>query len=430
MEPLSFELSGRLLGDAAAHEEQGFVFLVGGVEYPCCRFQAFVVSGLVRRLLASDCCLSRICLKVSDDEHQFSEIVSLMNGQAITITPENEAFLEACARELENEELLSFIITSRFKLEDVSFSNVEERIRVKTENHIDCKDELDFLASHFHEAELDVLKRFSYSNLERVLTNPHLKLESEDQLYDMVSLLAGENDDYLGLLRYIEFAFLSESKLTEFLDKIFPDLVCESVWSTLSYMACRFCRTGERMPLMKSHRYKLPEFSSENGMLNGIMRHLSQELGGNPHEQGEISITASGTEHGQCHKLVDYGWNDYWSSADQANSFVQFDFKSRRVCLSHYNLKGFPIGHPISWTLEVSDDNEKWQSIDTRVESSSNLSKYISTFTCDQTDKFVRYVRLRQTGDNSRGRGWHNLCLSRIEFFGKLKNPEDVSPLP
>ena len=426
MEPLRFQLSSRFLDDAAKHEERGFVFVVGDAEYQCCRFQAVVVSGLVRRLLHSDCCLSRVCLKVSDDEHQFNEIVSLMNGHSITITPENQAFLEACARELENEELLSYIITSRFKFEDISFSNVEERIRIKTENHIDCENEIDFLASHFHEAQVDVLKCVSVPNLELVLTNPHLKLESEDQLYDIVLSLADENSDYLVLLRYIEFAFLSESKLTGFLDKIFPDLISPSVWKTLCYMVRRFCQTGGRMPFMKSHRYKLPEFSSENGALNGIMSQLTRELGGNPHEKGAIFITASSTRHGQCHKLVDYGWEDYWCSENQPNSLVQFDFKSRRVCLSHYSLKGSTQGYPKSWELEVSNDNATWESIDSSSGGSGlRKNKSARIYKCPGAkDKFVRYVRLRHTGENSNRR--YNLYLSRIEFFGKLKNPEDV----
>ena len=67
MESVSFGLSGRGVGDAAALAKQKFVFVVGGVEYRCCRFQARFVSGLVRRLLASDRCLSRVSLKVCDD---------------------------------------------------------------------------------------------------------------------------------------------------------------------------------------------------------------------------------------------------------------------------------------------------------------------------------------------------------------------------
>ena len=68
------------------------------------------MSSRVRRLLASDCCISRVCLNVMDDEGHFRDIVSLMNGKKISITPTNAAFLEACAFDLENDELLDRIM--------------------------------------------------------------------------------------------------------------------------------------------------------------------------------------------------------------------------------------------------------------------------------------------------------------------------------
>ena len=225
MASVCFELSGRSADDAAAFEERNFAFVVGGAEYWCCRFQACLVSGRVRRLLASDSCTSRVYLNVSDDEGHFGDIVSLMNGKQISITRANAAFLALCARELENDELLDRI--NSFHLDgDVSMSNVVGRIRLKSESHSDYKSELDFVASHFLEAELSVLKCLSVSDIEMVLMNPLLQLESEDKLYDTIVGLAGENgSDVLVLLRHLQIEFLSEAKLSEFLNLIFPDLV-------------------------------------------------------------------------------------------------------------------------------------------------------------------------------------------------------------
>ena len=159
--------------------------------------------------------------------------MSLMNGQKIVITRANAAFLESCARELENDELLGRVIDFRLDCEDVSTSNVAYRMRIKSESHSDRKRELDFLASHFFEVKLDILDSLSVSDLECVLTNPLLKLCSEDQLYETIVSLADEKgDDVLVLLRHVVFEFLSEPKLGEFLDRIFPDLV-PSVWVPL-----------------------------------------------------------------------------------------------------------------------------------------------------------------------------------------------------
>ena len=424
MESVCFELSSRGVGDAAALDERNFAFVVGGVEYRCCRFQACFVSGLVRRLLASDCCLSRVSLKVSDDERHFEDVVSLMNGQQISITPANAAFLEACARELENGELLSRIID--FQLAgDVSMSNVVDRIRIKNEFRGDCKGELDFLASHFVKAELDVLKHLSLSELEQVLTNPQLRLESEDQLYDAIVSLAGENgDEVLALLRHVQCEFLNESKLDEFLDRIFPDLVV-TVWGSLCSCLRRFCVSDAKYPLGKTDRcHSLTiEFTGASGAFNGIINHLRNECGGNPHEKGVISITASGTNsHEQCHQLVDYGSGKQWVSSGRPDSFVKFDFKSRRVCLSHYSIKSAESGYQlVRWVLEVSNDGSTWEEVDKRYTTDLVGWHTVRTYECsNRRCRFVRFVRLRQNGKNS-GDG-DCLNLSEIEFFGQLKD--------
>ena len=423
MESVCFELSGRGVGEAAALDEQNFVFVVGGVEYRCCRFQACFVSGLVRRLLASDRRISRVSLKVHDDSCYFKDVVSLMNGQKISITPANAGFLEVCGRELENNELLDRIISFQLDSEDISMSNVGDRIRIKSGCHSDYKGELDFLASHFFEVELDVLKCLSISDLELVLTNQLLRLASEDQLYDSILSLAGDKgDDVLVLLRYIKFEFLSESKLDEFLDRIFPDLVM-CVWGSLCECVRRSCRSSTKTSL-KSERYHVDfkTCTSASGAFNGIIQHIRDECGGNPHEKGVISITASSTAQNQCQQLIEYGWNKWWHSHEAPDSFVQFDFKSRPVCLNAYSLKsdGNDSGHLLSWVLEVSDDGSTWEVIDERNTYDLDGKFVVKMHECNRrSNRFARFVRLRQTGHNSNGH--YTLRLSEIEFFGDLK---------
>ena len=69
-----FEPGGWGVGDAAALAKRKFVFVVGGVEYLCCRFQACFVSNLVRRLLVSDCFPSRVSLQVRGALHPRPQI--------------------------------------------------------------------------------------------------------------------------------------------------------------------------------------------------------------------------------------------------------------------------------------------------------------------------------------------------------------------
>ena len=382
------------------------------------------MSGLVRRLVASDTCVSRVSLKIPDNKHHFNDIVRLMNGDSITITRDNAPFFRACAHELENYELSGRVL--HFQMGDgVSLVNVLDRIRIKNENHDDCKPELDFIASHFFEINLGVLKCLSLSEIESILTSPLLQLESEDQLYDAImSLIREKGEDYVVLLRNIEMAFLSEYKLSAFLDMIFPNLVDASVWASLCQCVRRFSGLSAKLPLMKVERYRgFEEFPCSNGAFNGIIQHLRDECGGNPHKKGVISIDASGTACNQCYKVIDYGWDSWWVSYNDPDSYIQFDFKSRSVCLSDYSLKSDGgVYHLLSWALEVSDDGTTWEIIDERDTQDLNGESVEKTYTCTKSiDKFSRFVRLRQTGKNSGND--NSLRLSAIEFFGKLQKP-------
>ena len=70
--------------------------------------------------------------------------------------------------------------------------------------------------SNHHPLHNTILRFLSVPDLELVLTNPLLKLQSKDQLYEVIVSLADEKgDDALVLLRYVPFAFLSEQDSTE-----------------------------------------------------------------------------------------------------------------------------------------------------------------------------------------------------------------------
>ena len=433
MESASFNLSGRGLSNAAALEERNFVLVVGGVEYPCCRFQACFLSNRVSRLLSSDCCISRLSLKISDGMGHFKDVMSLMNGNEISITPANAPFLEACARELECDELLGRIISLQLD-SDVSLWNVADRIRIKGESHLDYKSEIDFLASHFYEVGLDVLRRLRISDLELVLVNSQLKLESHDQLYDLIRSLADDcGDDYFILLRHVQCKQLSESRRSQFLDQIFPDLVDAAVWKSLCECAGGYNGSNKGEPLTKGEQHcsnesathkeptppKFCEFTTRNGAFNGIIRHIRNICGGNPHSMRQLTITPS-SRLGPWERVIDYGWCSHWYSFNEPDSYLQFDFMSRRVCLSAYSLKSAPCEcHLLSWVIEVSDNGYEWDVVDLRNTHDLEGAFIEKTYYCNRPkNRFVQYIRLLQTGQNSSN--CDNLVLSEIEFFGKL----------
>ena len=159
----------------------------------------------------------------------------------------------------------------------------------------------------------------------------------------------------------------------------------------------------------------------------GIIGNLRDKFGGNIAESGVIEITPSSVFRQQCNRctqVIDYGWKSYWMTDNQENSWLQFDFKKNQVNITSYTItSGGAFGYDLlHWVLEVSDDplTDSWERIDERDTEELKGCFVKRTFTCNlaQQGKFTRYVRLRQTKENSSGK--FHLVLSEIEFFGQL----------
>lgn len=423
MEPRKFELSLKRLASAIATEDRNFAFVIGGEEYWCSRVQAAFVSNKVRRLLASDKTVESLTLDLTDNDKKFQSIVQLMNGESIEITPDNVAFLEECARQLENDELMRMIVDVTLEKEEVSSTNLVERFRLRDQFHSNCQKESDYAASHFWELPTSVYAEISLHNLEAIITNPLLQLDTEDQLFHMISTLVQEQGDtYAILFRYVHFAFLSPENLSRYLDIVFPDLIDESMWQSMRTYLRAFCISRVKYTIEQEGRHRYEVYTPAGGPFGGIMSNLREKCLGNPHEKGIIAISASGSSSGSPYYVVNYGSKTFWYSSNSTNSWILFDFKSNTVCLSGYSIrtgKDCNKYHPLSWVIEVSNDSSDWKLVDERETKDLAGDDIVHTYECNQASPlFWRYVRMKQTRDNFSQSQY--LCLSEIEFFGRL----------
>ena len=410
------EQVGRLVGD-------DFAVVVNGVEYKCSRVEACFFSKRVCRMVMCDRTTDQISLNLRNNG-AFGDVMSLMRGHSVRITPENVWFLEECARELENEELLGTALAFALEGDEIGWENVVRRIRTKKQCNLNYKEEVIFIARNFFDVNLSFVEELDVSELEEVLQSPSLKLKSEDQLFEMISSLIDKNGvQYSILLRNIQFQLLETDALERFLDYVFPDYIDSVLWRNIRQF---ICTCSENNTEKKAVRSTYQEYTSDLGPFCGIFAALREKVSGNPHTQGAIQITAS-DDSCPCYVVVDYGRSGYWCSMNEENSYIQFDFKSNRICVNEYSLKsdgvevdGLGEWHLISWVIEVSDDAVNWEIIDTRHTDDLNGNLIVKTYKCQKpSQRFCRYVRLRQTGKNSGGADC--LLLSEIEFFGKFQ---------
>jgi hypothetical protein len=352
-------------------------------------------------------------------ETVFEMIFALMKEDEIVMGRDNvEAALKICG-ELENDELSTQISSKLFEDEEITKANVVSRLKLKSGLSLDFSCELSFIASHLYEFERNILEEVGVALCEMILSSECLVIENEDSLLKMI-VSSGHEYDYL--LCYVDCQYLTDSGICEYIDTISIENITLGHWESIcrrlrhriyiSHDLARF-RVLAKQNIV-SHRYS-------NRPFDGILNSLRSSCGRNPHDAGEIVIAASSTRYNQPQQVIDYGWSSWWHSLDQANSWLQIDFKTRSVCLTHYSLKSHSgtLNWFRDWVLEGSEDGMTWDILDSRQTDELVGPSQVRTYPVTLSHYF-RYIRLRQTGKTNNNENF--LILTNIEVFGKISN--------
>jgi len=167
------------------------------------------------------------------------------------------------------------------------------------------------------------------------------------------------------------------------------------------------------------------EYEFKSDLFSGIFYGLSRKLGRNLAESSDIDVTASSITGSNTPKNVLKNDNSYWQSKDIPNSWIQFDFKERRVLITSYSMS--VLNRVKSWKVEGSNDGSAFDIIDSQVESTvfqsgNNIYNHPSSqknFHVQNNSKYYRYIRITSTSKT-----WINFdyfYISVFELFGFLK---------
>jgi hypothetical protein len=160
--------------------------------------------------------------------------------------------------------------------------------------------------------------------------------------------------------------------------------------------------------------------------LRGLLAALGRLVGGDPVEMGAVEVSASGTlEDGRLgpQNAVAATEETAFVSQNAPGQWLRYDFKHRRVKLTHYSLRsrfnGFQgSNNPRDWVVEISDDGSTWTTVDRQSENdelnAQSVTKVFHMNPCPE----ARYVQLRQVGVAHSGK--HFLVVSGFELFGFL----------
>ena len=171
--------------------------------------------------------------------------------------------------------------------------------------------------------------------------------------------------------------------------------------------------------------YKLSLFHYDP--FRGIIHQLSEECNGNVVEKNVVDVTASTCLNGyEIKNIVDFNNDKEFWTENKENSFIKYDFKSKKIRPICYSIKSgkYQCGdaHPKNWVIEGSNTGSEndWTILDSR-KNEGRVDGYIITgvFSMQKFNEFYRFIRVRQNGPD-----WSNkfyLGFKALEFYGEIQ---------
>jgi len=164
----------------------------------------------------------------------------------------------------------------------------------------------------------------------------------------------------------------------------------------------------------------------KSDLFSGIFDGLSKKLGRNMADSSDVDVTASSILN-SSHVPKNVLKNDsIWYSQNLPNSWIQFDFKERKVSITSYSMND--KNRVKSWKVEGSTDGSTFEIIDNKVDTTDfqnsnrnfNDPSAQKNFPVHYNNRFYRYIRITSTSKN-----WINydqFILYRVEFFGFVQS--------
>ena len=391
------------------HEfEKDFLFIVNGEIYQTNSFVANILSPNISKNYKEKVKTSYYEINTKH-EGDFNKIIEYGEMKSINISKEERKYFIDILKQLGNrQECAQFYEELQ---EDISYENVINRILIKQELDIQFEEEISFISNNFdsfYTKYPESILTLDVNIIERIISNDEMKLNNEEELFDLILELYDKSKEYSILFSYVNFNNLSIESIKKFTNNFDINDINSHIWKNIR----------QRLEQDISHQKSLQIFSTqtiEKKTPIPIFKYLSEKFGGNV-----FKITASSIYSGPVEYIVEEDDDKLFGTENKPDSWIKFDFKERKVLLDRYTLKTFNCSecwnHLKNWVLEVSDDDNNFTEID-RHENCDLLNGKLKTATFEVSHSTpARFVRLRQTGLN--WGGYNNLVLNQIEFSG------------
>lgn len=291
---------------------------------------------------------------------------------------------------------------------------------------------VNFLSKNIESIEYKKFRQLSKKTLFSIISNEETRFDIEDNFIEFIFEIFSNDDDeneeepdIISFFEKVEFDKLSENKFIEFILKLDSDKITHTLWNKICSGFCYYKKEQNKNSDVKNFLFD----GNEKHQFEGIISHLSKECGGNVHDKKVVEITASSIYKDEyLAKNVSY-FNDnnhLFFSDNKENSWLLYDFKNRKVRPTGYTIRSRPrnkeSSHPRSWIVEGSNDKVRWKTLDSQKDVDCLCGENLScTFKIQEnlkSDEFFQYLRIRQTGKNSRGNDYFG--FEALEYFGSI----------
>lgn len=399
-----------------------FLFVVGGNEYPCQSFFADFISPRIAQIHLTDPLYDKFVIRTEDEDKNFQLIIDLMHGIPIHPTSSQCAFIRKMAAKLRNEEL--FVAFSKQDTgEEKGSLELFNLINQKYKLDMDYTEEANLIAEDIHNINKSNFTDMPVEMILKIISSPKLLLDSEDELFQLVSFLMEKDPDvYSPLLNHIVIDNLSPEAMSNFLTKIPPQYISQIVWNGVK---SRLQYNVEPISEISRFHKLVTHCPFAGDAFQGIAAMLHGRLGENP--TGKFFRATTRGQYNQTlpDVLFSLHRNSTWGLYERENNFLQLDFMRGLVALSAYSFRGGSNAHwdnPQSWVMETSMDGVAWTTVDERKNNTEmGGNETFHTWTLSQPAAPARFLRWRLTQSRDSG----SLQCKQFEIFGDYLEPDN-----
>lgn len=463
----TFQFSSRgLLNVLKLNLPKDFTFLVGEkqpyTEYKVPKFLADFISPIVSFLHHSDCACDSFIVRINDSNNVFGKIFDLLTGEGKIVDKSNDiVVLKKIFKKLGNNDILNNSpifkpqLNNHSVFENLTFkfysdSDAREK-RDFISNIIECKADIDYIASNIHSDELnfkgDILKDLPLEILIMIFSSPQLVVKDELELYETIeSIYKAKNDpEYLILFANVVFQNLHPSVTESFPQFVDPKNLCSPL---LEAIKARFLvpviepygkkeHLGDEGRYGDDNRHHIPTYSVPyvNEKCEGIISYLKEKMkSASIVDAGIISVLAVGESSTyRCKILFDADKNKFWSIEECAGNYLLIRFNKGRVRINGYSWKSAQSNSrwdkELSWKLEGSLNARDWDIIDVR-DDNKDLNGGDKSFfwSCPLSPiyKFIKWT-ITKNGTSSRNSKAFELYGEYLDFQKIDTEEEDYS---